>query len=63
MSSKLKELQCHSSIVVLQAAKDRSTVNLNREGSLEICMDYINNDQYQLLKKDPTTKIDTKTFK
>ena len=26
-------------------------------------MDHINNGPYQLLKKDPTTKIKTKTFK
>ena len=59
----LKELQSDTSIVILPADKGRSTVILNREDYLEKCMDHINNDQYQLLKKDPTTKIKTKTLK
>ena len=59
----LKELQSDTSIVILQADKGRSTVILNREDYLEKCMDHINNTPYQLLKKDPTTKIKTKTLK
>ena len=59
----LKELQSDTSIVVLPADKGRSTVILNREDYLEKCMDHINNDPYQLLKKDPTTKIKAKTLK
>ena len=47
----LKELQSHSSIVVLQADKDRSTVIINRKDYLEKCMDYKNNAPYQLLTK------------
>ena len=39
-----------------------STVILNREDYLEKCMDHINIGPYQLLKKDPTTKIKTKTL-
>ena len=58
-----KELQSDTSIVILPADKGRSTVILNREDYLEKCMDHINNGQYQLLKKDPTTKIKTKTLK
>ena len=59
----LKELQTDTSTVILPADKGRSTVILNREDYLEICMDHINNGPYQLLKKDPTTKIKTKTLK
>ena len=59
----LKELQSDTSIVILPADKDRSAVILNREDYLEKCMDHINNDPCQLLKKDPTTKIKTKTLK
>ena len=59
----LKELQSDTSIVILPADKDRSTVILNREDYLEKCMDCINNGPYQLLKKDPTTKIKVKTLK
>ena len=59
----LKELQYHTSIVVLPADKGRSTVILNREGYLEKCMDHINIGPYQFLKKDPTIKIKTKTLK
>ena len=58
----LKELQSDTSIVILPADKGRSTVILNREDYLEKCMDHINNGPYQLLKKDPTTKIKTKTL-
>ena len=54
-----KELQS----VILPANRGRSTVILNREDYLEKCMDHINNGPYQLLKKDPTTKIKTKTLK
>ena len=59
----LKELQSDTSIVILPADKGRSTVMLNREDYLEKCMDHINNGPYQLLNKDPTTKIKTKTLK
>ena len=50
-------------IVILPADKGRATVILNREDYLEKCMDHINNGPYQLLKKDATTKIKTKTLK
>ena len=59
----MKELQSDTSIVILPADKGRSTVILNHEDYLEKCMDHINNGLYQLLKKDPTTKIKTKTLK
>ena len=59
----LKELQSDTSIVILPADKGRSTIILNCEDYLEKCMDHINNGPYQLLKKDPTTKIKTKTLK
>ena len=59
----LKELQSDTSIVILPTDKGRSTVILNREDYLEKCMDHINNGPYQLLKKDPTTKIKAKTLK
>ena len=59
----MKGLQSDTSIVILPAGKGRSTVILNREDYLEKCMDHINNGPYQLLKKDPTTKIKTKTLK
>ena len=59
----LKELQSDTSIVILPVDKGRSTVILNREDYLEKCMDHISNGPYQLLKKDPTTKIKTKTLK
>ena len=39
-----------------QLLKGRSTVILNREDYLEKCIDHMNNEPYQLLKKDPTTK-------
>ena len=52
----MKELQSDTSIVILPADKGRSTVILNREDYLEKCMDHINGP-YQLLKKDPPTKI------
>ena len=55
-------MQSDTSIVILPADKGRSTVILNREDYLEKCMDHINNGPYQLLKKDPTTKIKTKTL-
>ena len=58
-----KELQSYTSIVILPSSKGRSTVILNREDYLEKCMDHINNGPYQLLKKDPTTKIKTTTLK
>ena len=59
----LKELQSDTSIVILPADKGRSTVVLNGEDYLEKCMDHINNGSYQLLKKDPTTKIKAKALK
>ena len=59
----LKKLQSDTSFLILPADKGRSTVILNREDYLEKCMNHINNGPYQLLKKDPTTKIKTKTLK
>ena len=59
----LKELESDTSIVILPADKGRATVILNREDYLEKCMDHMNNGLYQLLKKDPTTKIKAKTLK
>ena len=59
----LKEVQSDTSIVILPADKGKSTVILNREDYLEKSMNHINNGPYQLLKKDPTTKIKTKTLK
>ena len=59
----LKNLQSDTSIVILPADKSRPTIILNHEDYLEKCMDHINNGPYQLLKKDPTTKIKTKTLK
>ena len=59
----LKELKSNTSIVILPADKGRSTVILNRDDYLEKYMDQINNGPYQLLKKDPTTKIKVKTLK
>ena len=59
----LKKLQSDTSIVILSTDKGRSTVILNREDYLEKCMDHINNGSYQLLKKDPTTKIKAKALK
>ena len=59
----LKELQSDTSIVILPADKGRSTIILNGQDYLEKCMDHINNGPYQLLKKDPTTNIKTKTLK
>ena len=58
----LKELQCDTSLAILPADKDRSIVILNHEDYLEN-LDHINNGPYQLFKKDPTTKIKTKTLK
>ena len=59
----LKELESDTSIVILPADKGRATVILNREDYLEKCMDHMNNGLYQLLKKDPTTKIKATTLK
>ena len=59
----MKELQFFTSIVILPADKGRSTVILNREDYLEKCMDHTNNGPYQLLKKDPTSKIEAKILK
>ena len=59
----MKELQFDTSIAILLADKGRSTVIFNREDYLEKCRNHINNGPYQLLKKDPTTKIKTKTLK
>ena len=64
MSAKLwKKIQSDTLFVILPADKGRSTVILNCEEYLEKCMDHINNGPYQLLKKDPTTTIKTKTLK
>ena len=59
----MKELQSDTLIVILPADKGRSTVILNHEDYLEKCMDHRNDGPYQLLKKDPTTKIITKILK
>ena len=59
----MKELQSDTLIVILPADKGRSTVIFNCGDYLEKCMDHRNNSPYQLLKKDPTTKIKTKTLK
>ena len=59
----LKELHSDTSVVILPARKVKSAVILNHEDYLEKCIDHINNGPYQLLKKDPTTKIKTKTLK
>ena len=59
----LKELQSDTSIVILPAGKGRSTVILNREDHFKKVMDHINNGPYQLLKKNPTSKIKSKTLK
>ena len=58
----LKELQSDTSILILPADKGRSTVILNHEEYLEKYMNHLNNGPYQLLIKDPTTKIKTKTL-
>ena len=58
----MKGLQSDTSIVILPVDKGRPIVILNREAYFEKCMDHINNGPYQLLKKDPTTKIKTKTL-
>ena len=59
----MKELQSDTSVVIIPADKGRSTAIFNRGDYLGKCMDHINNGPYQLLKKDPTTKIKTKTLK
>ena len=59
----MKKLQSDTSIVIIQADKGRSTVILNSQDYLEKCMNHINNGAYQLLKKDPTTKIKAKILK
>ena len=56
----LKELQSDTSIVILPADKGRSTVILNREDSLEKCMDHLNNGPYELLKKILLPKLKPK---
>ena len=55
----MKELQSDTSIVILPADKGRSTVRT----IWKKCVDHISNGPYQLLKKDPTTKIKSKTLK
>ena len=52
-----------SKLNILPAEKRRSTVIINHEDYLEKCMDHINDRPYQLLKRDPTTEIKTKTLK
>ena len=52
-----------SKLNILPADKRRSTVIINHEDYLEKCMDHINDRPYHLLKRDPTTKIKTKTLK
>ena len=58
----LTQLQSDTLIVTSSADKGRCTVILNPENYLEKSMNYINNGPYQLLKKDPTTKIKVKTL-
>ena len=58
-----KDLQSDIWIVIWLADKGRPTVILNREDYLEKCVDHINNDLHQLLKKDPTYKIKAMTLK
>ena len=59
----LKELQSDISIVILLADTGSSTVIINCEDYFEKCLDHINNGPYHILRKDPTTKIKTKTLK
>ena len=59
----MKELQSGTSIVILLADKGRSTVILNYEDHLEKDMDHVSNGLYELLKKDPTTRIKANTLK
>ena len=56
----LKELQSDTSILILPADKDISTVVLNREDYLEKFLDHINNVPYQLLKKILLPKLKPK---
>ena len=49
--------------MILPTDKGKSTVIFKRQDYLEKCINHINNDPYQLLKKDPTTKIKVKTLK
>ena len=56
----LKELQSDTSILILPADKDISTVVLNRENYLKKFMDHINNVPYQLLKKILLPKLKPK---
>ena len=56
----LKELQSDTSILILPADKDISTIVLNREDYLEKFMDHINNVPYQLLKKILLPKLKPK---
>ena len=58
----LKELRFDISIVILTVEKGGYTVIFNSEDYLEKSMDHINNVPYQLLTKDPTTKIKAKTL-
>ena len=56
-SKDLKELQSDKSILILPACKGKYTVILIRRYYLEKCMDHINDEPYQLLKKDRATKL------
>ena len=57
-------MQSDTSVVILPADKDRSSIILNREDYLEKCVDHINNGPYQFLKKSsPATKIKAKILK
>ena len=51
------------SVVILPAEESRSTVILNCDYSLEKRLNHIKNGPYELLKKDPATKIKGKTFR
>ena len=59
----MEELQSDTSVIILPADKSRSSVILNREDYLEKRMNHINNGPYELLKKDPATKIKGKTLR
>ena len=59
----LKELQSDTSVAILPSDKCRSTVILNCEDYFWKFVDHIKNGPYQLLKKDPTTKIKAKKLK
>ena len=52
-----KELKSDTSVVILTDDKGRSAIILKRWDYLEKCICHLNNGSYQLLKKDPATKL------